>query len=87
MAEVNVFFGMAPKEPYNIIAAFPLRVDSNWRDPLRHGERECDPAPFRMFAERHYPECGVVFAIPHGEVKCACGFDNVFTVYFCRVNQ
>lgn len=81
---VHVAFGEKPGATDNIVAAFPLRVDSNWRDPHKHKDYECDPTPLRSFAEIHYPECRKVFALPHGEVKCACGYDNVFTVFFCK---
>jgi hypothetical protein len=77
----KVFFGSTPEEGYHVIAGgFPLRVDSGWYSK----EKGCDPAPFIEFKKLHYPECTSIFAVPNGEMKCACGFEMVFTVWFCR---
>ena len=85
MKEVEVLFGIEPSEKYIIVAIYPLNVDSSWKNPHFHKTGECDPTPFKELALRYYPECTHVFAIPHGEMKCACGFDNVFVTYFCKL--
>lgn len=83
MKSVDVFFNEIPNETDAVIAHFTLRVDSAWKDPVSKSD-ECDPTPFKEIARDKYPECSRVFANQQGEIRCDCGYDNVFNVYFCR---